>query len=164
MDPAHTNSPRLLSPSGPLTGMSEASTPTTTITAATGGPYCRLSFIHMYVQRSHTHTHACGTMDGAANIPLERTPREGFLRTALSDKAKEAERCETGRAGKKSWRQVKASGTKIGEESPSPPSTISTLSTGPVMFLHPSAPQLFCRLVGMPPKEVAQLHIHLKVI
>lgn len=64
-------------------------------------------------------------MDDIANIPLERTPREGFLRTGLADKAKEAKGCETGRAGgvegAKSWRQVNASGTMIGDERPSPP-------------------------------------------
>lgn len=35
MDPAHKNAPLLLRPSSPFTGMSEASTPTTTTTTAT---------------------------------------------------------------------------------------------------------------------------------
>lgn len=79
----------------------------------------------------HTHSHASGTdtMGDIANIPLERTPREGFLRTGLADKAKERKGCETGlgQGGKKkrgrggSWRQVNASGTMIGDERPSPP-------------------------------------------
>lgn len=80
MDPAHTNTPLLLRPSSPFTGMSEASTPTTTITTATQEAHAPIfhSYICMQSNR-HTHTHTYGT-DRRATLPtyhqehLERVP------------------------------------------------------------------------------------------